>query len=44
MAGHDHDHDHAHEGSALSDIALRVKALEDLLVEKGVVCGTERKR
>jgi nitrile hydratase len=33
---HDH-HDHAHEGSALSDIALRVKALEDLLVEKGVV-------
>jgi nitrile hydratase len=37
MAGHDHDHDHAHEGSALSDIALRVRALEDLLVEKGVV-------
>jgi nitrile hydratase subunit alpha len=34
--GHDHD-DHAHEGSALSDIALRVRALEDLLVEKGVV-------
>ncbi len=34
---HDHDHDHAHEGSALSEIALRVKALEDLLVEKGVV-------
>lgn len=33
---HDH-HDHDHEGSALSDIALRVRALEDLLVEKGVV-------
>ena len=33
----DHEHDHAHEGSALSDVALRVKALEDLLVEKGVV-------
>src|SRR5689334_879817 len=32
-----HDHDHAHEGSALSDIATRVRALEDLLVEKGVV-------
>jgi len=40
---HDHHHDHGHrhghaqEGSALSDIALRVKALEDLMVEKGVV-------
>jgi nitrile hydratase len=34
---HGHGHDHAHEGSALSDIALRVRALEDLLVEKGVV-------
>lgn len=30
-------HDHAAEGSALPDVALRVKALEDLLVEKGVV-------
>ena len=31
-------HDHAHEDSSpLSDIALRVRALEDLLVEKGVV-------
>src|SRR5690242_3452928 len=43
MAGKDHDHDdhhghdRAHEGSALPDIALRVKALEDLMVEKGVV-------
>jgi nitrile hydratase len=34
---HDHAHEHAHEGSALPDIALRVRALEDLLVEKGVV-------
>ena len=31
---HDHDHD---EGSQLSDIALRVKALESLLVEKGYI-------
>ncbi len=35
---HDHDHDHQHdEGSALPPIALRVKALESLLVEKGYV-------
>lgn len=39
---HDHDHDHAHgddhhHGSELSPIALRVKALESLLVEKGYV-------
>jgi len=37
---HDHDHDHHHgegEGSPLSDIALRVKALESILVEKGYV-------
>lgn len=33
---HDHVHDHG-EGSALSPIALRVKALESLLVEKGYV-------
>jgi nitrile hydratase subunit alpha len=34
----DAQHEHAHgESSALSDIALRVRALEDLLVEKGVV-------
>jgi nitrile hydratase len=33
---HDHDHDHE-DGSALSPIALRVKALESLLVEKGYV-------
>jgi nitrile hydratase subunit alpha len=36
--GHDHDHDHAHEHQAVpSDPALRVKALESLLVAKGLV-------
>jgi len=37
---HDHDHDHHHhegEHSELSETALRVKALESLLVEKGYV-------
>jgi nitrile hydratase len=34
--GH-HHHDHEEEGSELSPIALRVKALESLLVEKGYV-------
>jgi len=35
--GH-HHHDHGHEGQAPpSDVALRVKALESLLVEKGLV-------
>ena len=35
---HDHSHDHYHGGgSALSDIDLRVRALESLLVEKGYV-------
>jgi nitrile hydratase len=34
MSEHDHDHDHGH-GEA--DTALRVKALEALLVEKGIV-------
>jgi nitrile hydratase len=34
----DHDHDHHHHGQAPpSEIALRVKALESLLVEKGLV-------
>jgi nitrile hydratase len=33
--GHDHDHDHGQEPP--SDIALRVKALESLLVDKGLV-------
>ena len=36
MSHHEHDHSHE-EGSSLSDIALRVKALESLLVEKGYV-------
>ena len=36
---HDHDHDHGpeHGQEPPSDIALRVKALESLLVEKGLV-------
>ncbi len=34
MSSHDHDHE---EGSALSDTALRVKALETLLTEKGYI-------
>jgi nitrile hydratase subunit alpha len=34
--GHHHDHDHE-VGSELSPLALRVKALESLLVEKGYV-------
>jgi len=37
MSGH-HHHDHGHEHQAVpSDPALRVKALESLLVEKGLV-------
>ena len=41
-AHHDHDHDHDHDhpgehGAPLSGPALRVKALESLLVEKGLV-------
>src|SRR6202158_5642737 len=36
--GHDHDHDHDHEHQAVpSDLTLRVKSLESLLVEKGLV-------
>lgn len=36
--GYDHDgHDHGQDGSTLSPMALRVKALESLLVEKGYV-------
>ena len=36
---HDHDHEHGHEHGqeAPSEMALRVKALESLLVEKGLV-------
>lgn len=43
MANHDHahdhhhEHDHAHGQEPLSDVALRVKALESLMVEKGLV-------
>jgi nitrile hydratase len=34
--GHDHDHHHEHQ-AVPSDFALRVKSLESLLVEKGLV-------
>ena len=34
---HDHGHDHGHGGSELSEMDLRVRALESLLVEKGYV-------
>lgn len=37
MQPHAHSHEHEHEGSELSDVALRVRALESLLVEKGLV-------
>ena len=35
--GHDHHHDHGHGQEPPSDWALRVKALESLMVEKGLV-------
>ena len=35
--GHDHEHEHEHGGSALSEMDLRVRAIESLLVEKGYV-------
>ena len=34
---HDHEHEHEHGGSTLSEMDLRVRALESLLVEKGYV-------
>jgi nitrile hydratase len=34
---HDHDHDHASAVSELSEMELRVRALESLLVDKGYV-------
>lgn len=34
---HEHGHTHDHDHSELSDIALRVRALESILVEKGYV-------
>ena len=35
--GHGHDHDHHDHGSELSEIDLRVRALESLMIEKGYV-------
>jgi len=37
MTEHHHEHEHDHGQEAPSDLALRVKALESLLVEKGLV-------
>src|SRR3954463_12735939 len=40
MAPHDHDHHHDHDhehGSELSEVQLRVRALESILTEKGYV-------
>jgi nitrile hydratase len=37
MAHDHHDHDHEHGQEPPSDMALRVKALESLMVEKGLV-------
>jgi len=34
---HDHDHDHHGHGSHLSEMDLRVRALESILIEKGYV-------
>ena len=34
---HGHGHDHDHEFSELSDVALRVRALETVLAEKGLI-------
>jgi nitrile hydratase subunit alpha len=36
MSPHDHDHDHGH-GSELSEMQLRVRALETVLSEKGYI-------
>jgi nitrile hydratase len=37
MAEHDHDHPHDDHGSELSEMQLRVRALETVLTEKGYV-------
>ena len=35
---HDHDEDHHEHGSELSEMQLRVRALETVLAEKGYLC------
>jgi nitrile hydratase len=37
MRGGDHEHDSEHEGSAISPLELRVRALETVLTQKGYV-------
>jgi len=39
--GHDHAHDHDEHSAVPSDPALRVKALESLLIEKGLIDPAE---
>ncbi|MBL8588799.1 MAG: nitrile hydratase subunit alpha [Methylobacteriaceae bacterium] len=34
---HHHDHDHDHDHSHLAEVELRVRALESILVEKGLI-------
>lgn len=34
---HHHDHEHDHDHSELSDVALRVRALESVLAQKGLI-------
>lgn len=41
---HDHDHDHDHLAQDGSPVALRARALEALLVEKGVLATEEIRR
>ena len=46
MSDHDHDHDHPHEPVAADDApaGTRARALEELLVEKGVVAREDVRR
>ena len=37
MPDHDHDHDHDHEHSELSEMDLRVRALQSVLTQKGYI-------
>ena len=37
VMAHDHDHDHHEHGSELSEMQLRVRALETVLAEKGYI-------
>jgi nitrile hydratase len=41
MTDHDHDHDHEHHPRPASELELRTRALEALLVEKGIVSSDQ---